>query len=166
MEKLKEKVPTLAVIFLSSFLGFLLVSFLFSPFLESQKKELFQKQSLLFQYRGILHKKESLKKNWETYKNSFPKTLSSEEALNLWAKELLSYASSEGLTFTQLEPLGVKKNEIRLFLSFEGDIRGLAHFLYFLLEKDPLSWVHDLRLVSEEKSSFYRYELTLGRSVL
>ncbi|GEM_PF-1340249 len=160
---------SLAMTILAALISYGTLFLVFSSSLRSQKEVLREKEILLRDSKSLLSQKKELVSEWETKKISFGSSKSPEENLNAWVKELLTHGSSQGLVFSKLEPQGVKEKEggkeIRLLLSFEGDILKLARFLYFLLGKDPLSRVESF-VIKEEEAKKFSYELTLGRALL
>lgn len=170
MKSVKEKALTLGIALLVAILSYAFLFLVFSPSLRSQKEDLREKREALYLAETLLSRKEELEKEWERKKSTFPQGFSSEETLNLWVKELLSFASSEGITFSRMEPQGMKEKEegreLRLSLSFQGDIRKLIHFLYYLLGKDPLSRIESFSIKQEEETKSFTYELLLGKPLL
>jgi hypothetical protein len=169
MESVKEKAINLGVVLIVGLLSFFTLSIFFSPLLRSKKETLEEKRKLLQSAEALLSRKEALEKEWQEKKALLPSASSPDEALNLWVKELLGQATSQNLTFTKMEPQGLKekdgRKEIRLFLAFEGDIRKLLYLLYYLLEKDPLSRIESFSIKEGEARTF-SYELTLGKILL
>jgi hypothetical protein len=169
MESVKEKTINFGVALCIGLLSFLFLWLFFSPLLKSKKEALEEKRALLQSAEALLSRKEVLEKEWQAKIALLPPASSPEEALNLWVKELLGQATSQNLTFTKMEPQGVKekegRKEVRLFLAFEGDIRKLLYLLYHLLEKDPLTRIEAFSIKEAEAKAF-SYELTLGRILL
>lgn len=167
---MKRKIFTLSIALSLALLSYGFLRALTAPLERSKGEELARRREALQEAQALLSQRESYESEWEKTKALLPKTQTPEESLNLWVKELLSFAQSEGITFTKLEPQGMKekeggRKELRLFLLFQGDIRKLIHFLYFLLEKDPLSRIETFSLKQEETKNF-TYELTLGKALL
>lgn len=157
-----------------AFISYLFISLLFSRALRIQNDELEGKRVHLKEAEMLVARKPDYQKDWESKKSVLPTHFSDDHLLNLWVKDLLSYASSEGLTFTKLEPQGVRmgegenggKGELRLYLEFQGDVRKLIRFLYYLSEKDPLSRMDSLSIKKEEGIKNFSYQMTLRRIVL
>lgn len=169
-EGMKRRIVTLVVAGVFALFSYGFVQVLMAPLQKSKEAELQRTREAFQDAQRLLSQRKSYETEWEKAKVLFPPSQTQEEALNLWVKEILSYAQSEGVTFTKLEPQGVKekeegRKELRLFLLFQGDIRKLIHFLYFLLEKDPLSRIETFSLKQEETKNF-TYELTLGKALL
>lgn len=168
---MRKEIFTLSALVLLALLSYGFVQVLTAPLLRSKVEELERKKEAFQESQSLFSQRKSSESEWEKVKTLLPKTQTPEEALNLWVKELLSYAQSEGITFTKLEPQGTKekeagRKELRLFLLFQGDIRKLIHFLYFLIEKDPLSRIETFSLKQEEETKIFSYELTLGKVLL
>ena len=169
MEKLKERTINLGVVLIVGLLSFFLAFLFFSPLVRSKKEVLEEKRTQLQSAEVLLSRKETIEKEWREKKSLLPPASGPDEALNLWVKEILSQATSQSLTFTKMEPQGLKekdgRKEIRLFLAFEGDIRKLLYLLYHLLEKDPASRIEAFSIKGGEERAF-SYELTLGKILL
>lgn len=168
---MKKRIVTLSTILLLSLISYGFVQVLMAPLQSSKEAELQRTREAFQEAQSLISQRKSYESEWEKQKALIPKSQTPEEALNLWVKDILSYAQSEGITFTKLEPQGLKekeggRKEIRLFLLFQGDIRKLIYFLYFLLEKDPLSRIEIFSLKQEEETKNFSYELTLGKALL
>lgn len=170
-EGMRRRIFTVTAAMFLALLCYGFVQVLMSPLRKSKVEELERKRETFQETQLLLSQRKSYESEWEKAKALLPKTQTPEEALNLWVKELLSFAPSEGITFTKLEPQGTKekeagRKELRLSLLFQGDIPKLIHFLYFLLEKDPLSRIETFSLKQEEETKAFSYELTLGKALL
>jgi len=167
---MKTRIATLATIFFLALLSYGFTRILFHPLVQEKERELQEKKEALREIEQLVSQKASYASQWENKKALLPISQTPEEALNLWVKELLSHAQSEGITFTRLEPQGVKEKgkgkALRLFLTFQGDIRKLIHLLYYLNEKDPLSRIESYSMKEEEGTKTFTYELTLERALL
>ena len=170
MDSLRKNTPTLLVALFAAILALAINQILMRPLWSAKRSELAQNRTALAEAQAFISKRKSYESEWEKEKPFLPRQGSSEEALNLWVKDLLAFASAEGIVFTKLEPQGVKDKEghkeIRLFLYFQGDIRKLIHFLYFLLEKDPLSRIDGYSMKHDEETKTFSYEFTLAKALL
>ena len=169
MESLKRKVYSLGFALFAALLSYGSAGMIFSSTLHSRELELQEKRGLLAESKALLLRKKDFESEWESRKSLLSPASRPEEALNFWVKELLGFGSSQNLIFTKLEPQGTKEieegKEMRLSLTFNGDIRKLTHLLYYLFEKDPFSRIVALSIKEEEESKSFLYELTLGKAL-
>ena len=148
--------------------GCILFSIFTSPIKDLQND--IQKESrILAEEKSLIANKPSFEKEWEEKKNFFSPGVESEAVLNNWVKDLLAAAQSQALTLEKLEPAGVKADagvkKLAVFISFQGDIRKLAGFVYQLMEKDPLARIESIDVRLEEGAKTLIFELMLGKIV-
>ena len=169
MAKLDKRWVTLAGALIMALLSAVMISFIFMPHVKSFQNEIRQESKILEEEKKLLERKPVLQAEWEEKKNFFSPGLQAEEALNVWVKNLLASAQSEALTLEKLEPAGIKTGSggknLTVFISFRGDIRKFARFIYQLIDKDPLSQIESLDIRLEEGSKTLSFELMLGKIV-
>lgn len=155
-----------AVLLVASF-SYLGVRMLFHPSLVQQAAEFELRKAKLVRMQELISHQDAYASEWDKIKNRLPSADPGE--LNRWVQDLLRYAESEKITFTRIEPQGLKEGddgqELRLFLAYEGDIRRLIRCLYHLRQEDPFSRLLSLSMKKEEDSKSFRYELVLGKAV-
>lgn len=170
MEKLnRKKQITLGGVAACALLSGALVWGLFVPAIQRARKSLEKNGRILREYEEFLAQKAGLESQWETQKTFFQSPLRSEEFLNAWIKDLLTYAQSEGLTIEKLEPAGMKEGpegkEMAVFVSFQGDIARLVQFVYHLVETDPLAGIESFLARQDENGKTLSFEMMLGKKV-
>lgn len=158
----KRRLMTIGIVSLLAFISYVLISLLFSGLLKARNEELENRTLEVSEAKNLFSQKEIFQKEWEAMRSKLKvEPISQDQVLNQWVKDLLSYASEEGITFSKLEPQGM-----RLYLEFQGDIRKLNRFIYHLLEKDPLSKIDSFSLKKEDSDKNFSYQLTLAKTLL
>jgi hypothetical protein len=141
----------------------------FGPHFKNLRNDITRESKVLQEERALLAKKTSLQVEWEEKKNFFYPGLEPEGVLNAWVKDLLTSAQSQALALEKLEPAGIKPTpdgkRLTVFISFQGDIRKFARFVYHLIHQDPLSRIEALNIRLEEGSRTLSFELMLGKIV-
>ncbi len=169
MAKLDKKWTTLVSVTITAMLSTAMMSLIFAPHFKSLRNDIQKKSTILKEEKRLLTRKPALQAEWNQKKNFFNPGVPAEEVLNVWVKELLASAQSQALALEKLEPAGIKKDaagkKLTVFLSFQGDIRKLASFVYQLKDKDPLARIESLDIRLEEGSKIMTFELLLGKIV-
>lgn len=162
MKSVKKQILTIAALIFAVFISWSINHLFFSSSHETAKAELEAKFAALQEYRGLLSRKDVLKKTWEEEQGKLSSSQNSSESLNLWVKDLVSRGEAGSIRFDKLEPHESKK-EISVSLAFQGEIKKFVHFLYGLLEKDPASKLEALSVKTGESRNTLVYEMTLAR---
>ena len=169
MAKLDKKWITLASVLIIALLSVGIVSFIFMPHIRRLRDDIQRESKILTEEKMLLIRKPILQAEWEEKKSFFGSGIQAEEVLNVWIKDLLASAQSQALTLEKLEPAGIKTSpggkNLTVFISFQGDIRKFACFIYQLMDKDPLSRIESLDIRLEEGSKTLSFELMLGKIV-
>ncbi len=152
---------------IAAFTIFSFVQMLFSSALEKKETALQEQRSSLERLSKNLSQKDFYEEQWRQHQKLFEADAAGESLVNAWVKDLLSYASSEGIVFSKMEPQGVRKagsrDKVRLYLSFQGGIAVLTDLVTHLIEKDPLSEIESLVVKGEGAPGRFTYELVLGK---
>ena len=169
MEGVKKKIFTTIIGIAASGCIYGLLFLLFAPALRTQETALEEKRARLEQFRGLLSKKDVFESEWEIKKQFLPGNDRPDEILNLLVKGLLDYALSQSLVYNKLEPQGTHEKDghaqIRLYLSFDGDVRKLAAFIHHLWEKEPSTRIESFIMKQDGNAKNFLYELTLGKTL-
>lgn len=172
MADLKKKVSTGAAAAGFVLIIFALVSLLFEPVFSQKEAELQMQQKRLMDLQRTMLKKKAFESEWEFYKAFMAeKKPVPEELLNTWTEDLLNYSSAHDISFTKLEPQGMSgkkdtQKELRVYLSFQGDIDALTEFITYLDEKEPLTRIDSFVVKTDGTPGIFVYELILGRVLL
>ena len=145
----------------------LIVGAFFQPIFNAARGKV--EESLRISQSPELANKHFLEAEWESKKNLFISNPDSSEFLNAWLKDFITYAQSHSLKIDKLEPAGVKEGpngkETSILISFQSDIRKFNEFVYFLLEKDPLSRIQSVFVRQDENSKNLSFEIMLGKAL-
>ena len=131
---------------------------------KAAREKIQNRSGILVEYQELLTRKDSLESEWENKKIYF-QSIPPEEALSTWQKELMASAQSLSLVIDKLEPLGLKGDEISVFLSFKGDMKKMDRFIYHLMESDPLSKVKSFSVRQEEGGKNLLFEVMLAKGI-
>lgn len=164
----RKKWTTLALTAAAGLVLGLAVFLWFAPLFQCKNAQWREQRSKLAEAESLLSGKKEIESIWDRKRSVLTPSASGEAGLNLWLKELLNYSQAEGLVFDRIEPesAGSDKAETKVFLHFEGGIRKLIQFLYYLSEKDPLARVESFSVKREEESRNFGYELVLSKALL
>lgn len=172
MADLKKKVYTGAAAAVFVLILFVLTALLFEPAFSHKKTELQLQQKHLMDLQRTMLKKKAVEGEWEFYKAFMAeKKPAPEELLNTWTEDLLNYSSANNISFTKLEPQGMsgkkgRQEELRVYLSFQGEIGELTEFITYLDEKEPLTRVDSFVVKTDGRPGVFIFELILGRVLL
>lgn len=149
------------------FTVFSFVQMLFAPALEKKETALSEQRASLERLSRNLSQKDFYEEQWLQHQKLFEADAAGESLVNAWVKDLLSYASAEGIAFSKMEPQGVRKtgsrDKVRLYVSFQGGIEVMTDLVTYLMEKDPLSEVESFVIKGEGTPGRFTYELVLGK---
>lgn len=167
MVKINRQQLSIGVGILGALMFFAVMKSLFAgPLLEISSRLSTDKNNLIEQREFISRKKE-FEERWESRKSLFDQMSSVDEQQTSWIKELLTYSQSQALVLDKIEPAGIKEGqngrESVIFLSFQGGIGKLNHFLYHLLDEDAAARMVSLNIHQNESEKKFTYELTLAR---
>ena len=165
---IRKKIVTLIVVFLGIGLCYGFVGKIFSGPRQAASGKLHQSRLHLRQIQALLVSKQILDRKWIEKQGFFKSNLGSQDAFNAWVGQFSAYSQEQRLVFEKIEPLGIKEKDgekqMQLFLAFQGDIRVLVRFIYFLLEKDPLTSFLSLELRQEDSSAgLMTYQIILAK---
>lgn len=167
MDLMRKRSVSAGLAFIAAFLIYGIVHTLFSGVLIQKENELLEGRESLRRLTKNVNQKDFYEAQWREHQKLFEAERSGDSVLNEWVKNLLSYATAQGLVFTKMEPHTARKihgrEEVRLYLSFEGEITRLTAFMDNLIENDPLSSVESFAIKSAGDGSRFSYELVLGK---
>ena len=169
MAKLDRKWLTFGSVLISALASAGIVALIFMPRIGSLRRDIRNESKILEEEKALIAKKPSLETEWEEKKHFFESGSDAETVLNAWVKDLLVSAQSQTLALEKLEPAGIKTDaggkKLTVFISFQGDIRKLARFVYQLMDQDPLSRIESIDVKLDEGSKALSFELMLGKIV-
>lgn len=164
---MNKKRTTYLAVATVAILSHLIIAYLFSAPVKKLETEVNTLSKKLQEEKLILKQKVSLESEWQSQKNELRPGLEPDAMLNSWVKDLLACAQSQSLVLEKLEPAGVKSEggvkKGSVFVSFHGDIRSLARYVYELLDKDVFSSIDSFGMRREEDAQNYSFELMLGK---
>lgn len=167
MEHLKKQGISAAAALIVVFAVFSFVQMMFAPALMKKETALREQRASLERLSRNLSQKDFYEEEWLQHQKLFETDTAGESLVNAWVKDLLSYASAEGLAFSKMEPQGLRKtgsrDRVRLYVSFQGGIEVLTDLVTYLMEKDPLSEVESFVIKGEGAPGRFTYELVLGK---
>ncbi len=169
MARLNKKWTTLIYLSAAALIGAYLVNIFFEAPIKRLRADVVQSAKVLEEEKALLAKKFSLQAEWESKKTMLSLGADPDSVLNAWVKDLLASAQTQSLVLEKLEPAGVRTGAegktLTVFITFQGNIRQLAGFVYRLAEKDPLSRIESFDIRREEESKNLSFELLLGKVV-
>lgn len=167
MESLRKQGVSAGAGLIVVFAVFSFVQTLFAPALASKEEELREQRISLERLNRNLSQKDFYQEQWLQHQKLFEADAAGESLVNAWMKDLLAYASSNGIAFSKMEPQDARRtgsrDKVRLYLSFQGGIDALTELVNYLMEKDPLSEVESFVIKGEGSPGRFTYELVLGK---
>lgn len=173
MVSVRKKAATAAAVLICVCAVWGLVYLLFQPFIEKAETGLEIDAQRLSRLENLIAKSRQQESDWELYRPAFAHRESNHEViLNQWVDGLLGFSSEHEINFTKLEPQGVrrskkeKRNEMRLYLAFTGEITDFTALLNYLREKEVLSRIEFFVIKQDKQPGDFFFEMILGKAAL